>query len=287
MKTFYKYILLFVTFFYCYSCSNNNKEAGNIIKEWMGKVIIFPDIKPYTTHLNLKDSLKYVVPRDKTHKILLYVDSTGCTSCKIKSYIWKTYIEKIYSQVDFLFYIKPKIKEEILSLLEHDRFNYPIFIDDKDELNKLNRFPNNSMFQCFLLDKDNKVLAIGNPVHNNKIWELYKQIITGEISDKPPVTTVEPESTEIELNDLQIGKTSETVFSLKNTGKEPLIIQTVNASCGCTVPEWDKQPVTAGKSAKIKVQITPEEKGYFNKTVTVHCNTEEGQILLKVNGTVE
>jgi hypothetical protein len=137
------------------------------------------------------------------------------------------------------------------------------------------------------LNKNNKVLAIGNPVYNPSIWELYKKIITGEISDKLPVTTVESERIEIELTDLQIGKTSEAIFVLKNTGTQPLVIQQVNSSCGCTVPNWEKQPVKAGKSTKIKVQITPQEKEYFNKTITVHCNTEKGQISFIVKGAVK
>jgi hypothetical protein len=48
-----------------------------------------------------------------------------------------------------------------------------------------------------------------------------------------------------------------------------------------------KQPITLGNSTEIKVKITPEKGEYFNKTVTVHCNTEEGQILLKISGMVE
>jgi hypothetical protein len=261
--------------------------VDNIIKEWIGKVIMFPDIKPYTAHFKSKDSLKYTVSGNKEYKILLYVDSTGCTSCKMKLSVWKTYIEKLYLQVDFLFYLKHKTKEELLSLLEYEKFTYPVFIDDNDELNKLNHFPNNPMFQCFLLDKNNKVLAIGNPANNPKIWELYKQIITGEISDKSPVTTIETEQTEIELKDLQTGKTSEGVLVIKNTGPNPLVIHRVESSCGCTVPKWEKQPIASGNSTEIKVNITPEKSEYFNKTVTVHCNTEEGQILFTVRGIVE
>jgi hypothetical protein len=101
------------------------------------------------------------------------------------------------------------------------------------------------------------------------------------------VTVVESQQNEIKLKELFIGKTNEAVFTLKNTGLHPLIISIINTSCGCTVPEWEKQPVAAGKNTEIKVKITPEEKGYFNKTITVHCNTEKGQILLKVSETVE
>jgi hypothetical protein len=285
-----KYILIF-TVILCYSCNNNNKqnnkEAENIIKEWMSKVIVFPDIKPNTIHLKLKDSLRYAVSDDKEYKILLYVDSTGCTNCKTKFSVWKAYIDKLYARVNFLFYFHPKTRKELLSLLEYEKFTYPIFIDDADELSKLNRFPNNPMFQCFLLDKDNKVLAIGNPVNNPKIWELYRQIIIGEISAEHPVTVVVSEQTEIELNDLQAGKTSEAIFVLKNTGTSPLVIQRVESSCGCTIPDWEKQPITAGNSTKIKVKITPEKSEYFNKTVTVHCNTEERQISFIVKGAVK
>jgi hypothetical protein len=286
----YKYILFaFICscFFACNNNTTNNGAVNNIIKEWTDKTIIFPNVQSTAIKLKARDTFKYVVTGDKKYKILLYVDSTGCTSCKLQLHVWKSYMEKLSSEADFLFYFHPKTEKEILSLLEYELFSYPIYIDKKDELNKLNKFPANPSFQCFLLDKDNRILAIGNPANNPKIWDLYKKIITGEISDKPPVTTVEAEQTEIELKNLQTGKASETVFILKNTGKQPLAIQMVDASCGCTVPNWVKQPVAAGKTTEIKVRITPEEQGYFNKTVTVHCNTESGQVSLKIKGMAE
>jgi hypothetical protein len=228
---------------------------------------------------------------DAEYKVLLYVDSSGCSSCRLKLPQWKTLMLESDSlfrgKLSFLFFFQPKSKKELTILFREEKFNHPVFVDKKNAINRLNHFPAKPEYQCFLLDKANKVRMIGNPTLQPKAWDLYKQIITGEISDKPPVTVVEPEQTEIELNDLHTGKTSEAVFKLKNTGTQPLIIQTVNASCGCTVPEWAKQPVTVGKSTEIKVKITPEKSEYFNKTVTVHCNTEAGQISLKVKGMVE
>jgi hypothetical protein len=274
------------------SCDKNKKikESEIIVKEWTGKTVKFPNIEPinfhYIDYAGNDSLLRHTITCDKKYKILFYTDSTGCTSCKLSLQVWKKYIKESNSKVEFLFYFFPKSEEKLLSILVQEQFEHPVYIDINDELNKLNRFPSNPQFQCFLLNKDNNVLAIGNPANNSKIWELYKKVITGEISDKPPITTVESEQFEIELQNLHTGKTSETTFTLKNTGTQPLVIQTVNASCGCTVPEWDKQPIATSKSAKIKVRITPEEKGYFNKTITVHCNTEEGQILLKINGTV-
>ena len=77
--------------------------------------------------------------------------------------------------MDFLFYFFPQDKKELLSILKNIQFNYPIYIDEQDELNKLNKLPTNQSFQCFLLDKDNKVVLLENPINNYKIWELYKK----------------------------------------------------------------------------------------------------------------
>ncbi|MDR0558986.1 MAG: DUF1573 domain-containing protein [Prevotellaceae bacterium] len=259
-------------------------EIEYYVNEWTGKTVYFPDIEPefvYKNTTNIDTCLS-------EYKILNYTDSTGCTSCKLRMDTWISYIKELDSSACFLFYFHPKNREDLLLLLKKAHFiNYPVYMDTSDELNKLNKFPSNTMFQCFLLDRDNKVLAVGNPVLNPKIWELYKEIITGKTSDKPPITTIEIEQQEIKLTDLQTGKTSEAVFKIKNTGIQPLIIYRVESFCGCTVPEWDRQPVISGKSAEIRVKITPEKNEYFNKTVTVHCNIETGQILLKINGTVK
>jgi hypothetical protein len=272
------------------SCKDNVKsKPEKIVKEWIGKTIIFPSITPC---FPLPGNAVYPINiSDASYKILLYVDSTGCTNCKFQMYKWKQIIKEADSilpnAINFKFFFFPKNEKDLLRLLKKDGFDYyPFYIDKEDELNRLNRLPSDENYQCFLLDNNNKVLSIGNPTNNPNIWNLYKKIITGEMSDTLPITTVEVEQTKIELKDLQTGKTSEAVFVLKNTGSQPLVIQMVNASCGCTVPEWDKQPIAPGKRTEIKVKITPEEKGYFSKTVTVYGNMETGRIVLKVSGMV-
>ncbi|MDR0605025.1 MAG: DUF1573 domain-containing protein, partial [Bacteroidales bacterium] len=253
-------LLLIIMSLICFACKDKRiVETQRMVKEWRSKTIIFPDsiTSLYVMNGHVVNNVEQ--SNDKDYKILFYADSAGCTSCKLQLPTWKSYIEELKDKVDFIFWLYPKNNNELFLLLLEMQFIHPVYIDRNDELNKLNHFPNNPMFQCFLLDKNDKVLAIGNPANNPKIWELYKKIITGEISDKLPITTVEPEQSEIELKDLQTGKTSETTFRLKNTGTQPLIIQMVNASCGCTVPEWEKQPIAAGKSTEIKVKITPEQ----------------------------
>jgi hypothetical protein len=266
------------------SCKNRtDPEAERIIKEWTGKTVKFPELP--CLHSIERDTIRY--SDTKEYKILLYVDSTGCMGCKLRLHAWMSYMDGLDSLANFLFYFHPQSKDELFDLFMQTQFRYYIYIDNQGELDKLNHFPNNPMFNCFLLDQNNKVLAIGDPIKNPKIWDLYKQIITGKISNKTPVTTVESSQTEIDLQDLKTGKTSEAVFVLTNTGTKPLVIRLVESSCGCTVPEWEKQPIGIGKSTEIRVKITPDSPEYFNKTVTIHCNTEGGQVTFSIRGTVD
>ena len=69
-------------------------------------------------------------------------------------------------------------------------------MDTGSEINRLNRFPQVELFQFFLLDGDNKVLSIGNPTMNPKIWDLFKSQIEGTRLSEPKIlTTIQVEKT--------------------------------------------------------------------------------------------
>jgi hypothetical protein len=76
-------------------------------------------------------------------------------------------------------------------------------------------------------------------------------------------------------------------FEYTNTGKVPLILQNVHASCGCTTPEWTKEPVVPGRQGRIKVNYDPKNRpGPFVKTITVTSNAEPAINTLTIKGTV-
>lgn len=77
------------------------------------------------------------------------------------------------------------------------------------------------------------------------------------------------------------------VFKYKNTGENPLILEDVRPSCGCTLPEWTKDPIASGEDGLIKVVYNSEGRpGEFHKTITVIANTAAEVVLLKIQGTV-
>ena len=77
-------------------------------------------------------------------------------------------------------------------------------------------------------------------------------------------------------------------FKFTNTGNAPLIISNAKGSCGCTVPDWPKQPIQPGQTAVIKVNYDTKRVGPINKTVTVESNAvEKPSTMLRIKGTVE
>ena len=267
------------------SCNSEDKNVfKQLVQEWDGKVLSFPSQSVFTS-LG-KDTVDFFP--NATYKIVSYVDSVGCMSCKLQLYKWKDFINRL-QDVPVLFYMHPKKVDELQYILEKNFFDYPVCIDVNDSLNKLNHFPTEMEFQTFLLDKNNKVVAMGNPVLNPKVKELYLKIIQGkplqdDSKDKQVVTTVSLESTVLSMGDFAWQEERQGTFRLKNTGEKPLVIQDVVTSCGCLTVDYSQEPVMPGKEAVIGVTYKADSPGYFNKVVTVYCNTEDAPIKLWVSG---
>ncbi len=203
MKKLILFVLLGIL---CLSCKDEKRtRSEHIVKEWVGKTIRLPSgVELYDP----QGDSAVPIPVDTDYKIFLYTDSTGCTSCKLKPFVWTGLIHEIDSlmpnQVEFLFYFHPKNRKELLFLLKRDGFRYPVFIDTENKIDRLNHFPSEMEFQCFLLDKENKVLSIGNPTLNPKIGDLYKQIMSGGDTPKEqPVTTIAVDQTQMEIRNLK------------------------------------------------------------------------------------
>ena len=76
-------------------------------------------------------------------------------------------------------------------------------------------------------------------------------------------------------------------FEFKNTGNEPLIISNAKGSCGCTVPEWPKEPIAPGAKGKITVKYDTKRPGAINKSVTITSNAaNEPTKVIRIKGNV-
>ena len=82
--------------------------------------------------------------------------------------------------------------------------------------------------------------------------------------------------------------TNKYSFQFTNTGDEPLVITNAVGSCGCTVPNYPKEPVMPGKTASIDVEYKPgQQKGSQEKKVTITANTEPAETILTIKADVQ
>lgn len=293
-----KYCYSILLFFLLCSCADTKKkELLSLVEQWKKKEIVFPANPVFT--IQGRDTVDY--PIGDSYKILCYVDSSGCTSCRLQLPRWKALIATLDSMVtsdtlnpvppvQFLFFFVPKRKVDIYYSLRTSHFNYPVCIDQTDSLNQLNHFSSDERFQTFLLDEENRVAAMGNPVHNPKVKALYLEIITGKkvpASSAKLQTAVTWDKGTADMGTFDPDHEQIAEFILTNTGEVPLVIEDVAISCGCITVEYGKEPVQSGKQVVLRVKYKAEHPEHFSKTITVYCNALGSPFKLKVKGNAE
>lgn len=293
MKREYIFIFSIFTFSLFFSCKESASDRiTRLVTEWDSREIIYPN-KIYFTRYG-KDTIQTGIMNSK-YSIITYVDSVGCTSCKLALSRWLKFIAELdtitKSSVPVHFFLNPSSKDDVVELFERNKFDYPVCFDENDSINILNNFPKDIFFQTFLLDEDNKVIVIGNPVLNPKIKDLYFNIISENTAfksaNKRILTTVSLSKDNIDFGDFSWNKIKEVDFFILNTGKVPLVINDVITSCGCTTVEYSKEPVLPGKNLVLKIRYKAEHPEHFNKTITVYCNAKSAPFKLKITGNAE
>jgi hypothetical protein len=85
------------------------------------------------------------------------------------------------------------------------------------------------------------------------------------------------EESEFNFGDISQGDVVEHTFKFKNSGTQPLVIERVDVTCGCTTPAWSKEPVMPGKYGFVTAKFDSSGKlGQQKKAITVHSNAADG-----------
>ena len=284
----YKNLLLLCLTVLCISCKEGRKEhIGHLVKEWNNKEICFPDNPVFTRFVT--DTVSYRIPKSD-YKVVVFVDSVGCISCKLQLPRWKEFMYEVDSlsdgNVPFIFFFQTKDVRELRYILRRDNFQHPVCIDTEDTFYRLNRFPGEMMFQTFLVDSENRVKVIGNPIHNLSVKDLYLKEIAGIDVSSLPVTTIQSDSAEYHYGVVVENKTISKKIVLQNTGKEVFRIKGITTSCDCMTAEYDWDEIQPGEKAAMTVQYKAEESGDFWRTITIYGNVPGKSFTLDFWGTV-
>lgn len=106
-----------------------------------------------------------------------------------------------------------------------------------------------------------------------------------------PLTSIAFDEDSYDFGEVQEGEKVVHIYKFKNTGKEPLVISNAKGSCGCTVPDWPREPIPVGGNGEIRVQFDSKGKGKVgggpqSKKVTITANTDPANTFLTIKGIV-
>ena len=284
----YLYLLLTISCFY--SCKDRRDDITQLVNKWEDKEIVFPAHSIFT--VQGRDTVSFSFS-DANYKIVSYIDSVGCTGCKLHLPRWRRFMYEVdtlmNASVPFVFYFHPKNIEDLRYIIRRDTFTHPVCLDVSDKFNILNHFPSEKAFQTFLLNKKNKIIAIGNPILNPKVKELYLKILAGNISKTTTtsMTEVAIDNWKLDFGSFIHSEIQERSFVLTNIGEAPLIVQDITTSCGCMKTRYVKKPIPPGEKLEITVIYEAEQAEYFNKTIAIHCNIKSSPIILRIVGNSE
>ncbi len=91
-----------------------------------------------------------------------------------------------------------------------------------------------------------------------------------------------------EFEEVQEGEVVTHVFKFTNVGQSPLLISEARSTCGCTVPEWPKDPIDVNESGEIKVRFkTAGKPGFQDKPISIYANTLPGKTVVRLRGNVK
>lgn len=123
--------------------------------------------------------------------------------------------------------------------------------------------------------------AAANPAAQQNIEPATVMENTG------PKTSINFDEMEHDFGVIDQNTTNPKTFTFTNTGDEPLIISDAKGSCGCTVPDYPRQPIQPGETGEIKVVYSPgKQVNQQTKTVTITANTEPATTVLRIKANV-
>lgn len=268
------------------SCQGDGGRTAELVDYWQGREIELPSAM---TDFMSGDTIDV---DDADFTILTYVDSIGCTQCKMKLPLWKEFLGSLDSVTDsdvrFIMVVNSSDIKELQYIFKSNAFEYPVFSDVVNVVDKVNKLPEETTFQTFLLDRNKKVVALGNPVYSSQIGELYKSIISGSMSFSPETgNSVTVSDNKVNLGNLRLKETVRKDIEFANTGNDTVRIDKIISSCECTELSFQKKSIPPRFKVKATLVFSGDTvAGDFERTIHVYYKDFEYPTILNITGKI-
>ena len=217
----------------------------------------------------------------------------GCTSCKFHLTNWENFFDNINDicpdqNINTVLLINTHKRQDIKNLIEEEFYQYPIILDEEDCINRTNIFPKDELFRTFLLDRNHKVIAIGNPLYNHEIEDLYTSIITGgKIFSSNYRSSISFDRTFHNFGKIKIGEIVENTFVINNIGTDTVIISNIDSSCDCTTAIPSSTIINPNQGIRLTVRFKEDSLiGNFYRTLSISYNNIPRPTIVTIKGVV-
>ena len=264
------------------SCTGRVNKEKEVLSSLLGREITIPD----SLECRILDTPIDYDLNDADYKIICYIDSAGCVPCRMKMPVWNDLVNEFKStqgvEVDFLMIVNSSPEEEIVFNIERDRFLHPVAFDCNGLFDSINRLPAGEDYHTLLLDLNNNVVCVGNPIFNPKVRELYRRIITGDKTTESPHLCLQPV---VALGAIEAGDTIVRRFTLRNSSDSTLTIQEIVPSCDCVSATSTSAVIPPDSTAVVTVTLAVDSiQGSTRRYVDVYYNEKGNPERLTLHG---
>lgn len=258
-------------------------NAETIISNMIGDTLFFPK---YVVSQNQKILIDSIL-NNSEYKIVSYVDTSDCYSCHLQLKKWKEYISEISDdknelQVLFVFG-RGIIKDDAENLISMSNWNQPVIYDTNAKFYQQNKIPSQFNFQTMLIDNNNVIIAIGNPITNPRVKSLFNKFMGKDISSEK-ITSVEFSCKKVVFDEMRKDSIYTRSIFIKNTGKEKLRLLEVSTSCDCVETLVKKIDAISDDKIEIVVKYKVIHESDLSERIIIKLNTKPQQTIVNVEG---
>lgn len=220
------------------ACKQDPKaELKELVAYWQDREIIFPEAMQFSRYA--EEVVNYPF-QEAQNKVLIYIDSVGCTSCKLQLSRWKelkAYTDSLTNgSLPYVFIFQSSDSKKIKGVTKLDHFDHPVYLDRNADFVKL----------------------------NPTVKDLYVKEISGmPTEDKLAETQLMFESIEYDLGTIQLGDTIERQIKLRNSGSSVFRLKDIISSCDCTEGFAAWTLLEAGKEDEITMRYKADKERDF------------------------
>lgn len=262
------------------SCSSGKTDYESIILEWSGREVIVPD------SMRLVNGEVFVKqPSDFT--IVSYNGPKACSNCVLRLDKWHNFIEEIedYSpySVDVIMISSPLKRKDVTTTVRNTHYDYPLLLDEGDRFLSSNQLPEEPHLRTFLLDSNNRIVLIGNPLDLKEMKKLYLNTLG---VDPDEVDEYSDLAGSYYFGRIEPGKEVRHVFNLTNILHDTLRVKDIESSCECTKGIVSPEIIPPHTEYKVEILFKDTVEGLFHRSLTVSFDRQLPEIRFDISGEI-